>query len=88
MREPGGDLFPSGATYTKALLSAVPEVGGDAGGRILLQGDIPSPIHLPTGCRFHTRCPRATERCETEVPPVLDIGAGNLCAVITGRAET
>ncbi|HPR39809.1 MAG TPA: ATP-binding cassette domain-containing protein, partial [Oscillospiraceae bacterium] len=41
--------------YTKALLSAVPEVGGDAGGRILLQGDIPSPIHLPTGCRFHTR---------------------------------
>jgi oligopeptide/dipeptide ABC transporter ATP-binding protein len=66
--------------YTKALLSAVPEVGKDTGERILLEGDIPSPIHLPTGCRFHTRCPRATERCKTEVPPVMDLGAGHLCA--------
>lgn len=66
--------------YTKALLSAVPEVGGNTGERVILQGDIPSPIHLPTGCRFHTRCPRATEQCKTEAPPIMDLGGGHLCA--------
>ena len=67
--------------YTRALLSAVPEVGTDtAKNRVILTGDIPSPIHLPTGCRFHTRCAMATERCAQEAPPTVDLGGGHLCA--------
>ncbi|WP_090776590.1 ABC transporter ATP-binding protein [Shouchella lonarensis] len=55
--------------YTKALLSAIPkpEPGGDRG-RIILKGDVPSPIDPPTGCRFHTRCPFAGEKCKTDTP--------------------
>ncbi len=67
--------------YTRALLSAVPEVGTDtAKNRVILTGDIPSPIHLPTGCRFHTRCAMATDLCAQEVPPTVDLGGGHLCA--------
>ena len=55
--------------YTKALLSAVPIPDADAQPeRIILEGDLPSPINPPKGCRFHTRCPYATERCKTEPP--------------------
>ena len=55
--------------YTQALLSAIPMVGKkDRGERILLEGDIPSPVNPPAGCRFHTRCKYATERCACEVP--------------------
>ena len=59
--------------YTKALLSAVPSVHGDRGdrrNRARLQGDPPSPIDLPRGCRFASRCPIAEKRCE-EAPPSL-----------------
>ena len=59
----------------------MPEVGTDtAKNRVILTGDIPSPIHLPTGCRFHTRCAMATERCAQEAPPTVDLGGGHLCA--------
>lgn len=52
--------------YTRALLSAVPEVNPDRkSGRIILQGDVPSPINPPTGCHFHPRCPDATPACAT-----------------------
>ncbi len=55
--------------YTKALLSAIPMVGKrNNQERIILQGDIPSPVNPPSGCRFRTRCPYATERCAQEVP--------------------
>ena len=57
--------------YTKTLLSAVPlpdPVKSRARERIILEGDIPSPINPPSGCRFHTRCPYATERCKQEMP--------------------
>jgi peptide/nickel transport system ATP-binding protein len=55
--------------YTEALLSAVPvPQPGAARRRIILKGDIPSPINLPTGCRFHTRCPYAFDRCRSEEP--------------------
>lgn len=57
--------------YTKTLLSAVPLPDPDksrARERIILEGDIPSPINPPSGCRFHTRCPYATERCKQEMP--------------------
>lgn len=70
--------------YTVALFSAVPTVDVDARGkkrkRIILSGDIPSPIFPPDGCRFHTRCPEAKELCEKEEPPLEDKGGGRLCA--------
>jgi peptide/nickel transport system ATP-binding protein len=55
--------------YTKALLSAVPvPEPGAARARIILKGDVPSPINPPKGCRFHTRCPYAFDRCRSEEP--------------------
>ena len=56
--------------YTKALLSAIPMVGKKKE-RILLNGDIPSPVNPPSGCRFRTRCPYATDRCRQEAPELL-----------------
>ncbi|GAB3066284.1 ABC transporter ATP-binding protein [Salinicoccus sesuvii] len=55
--------------YTKALLSAIPIANPKKKSeRIFLRGDVPSPIDPPTGCRFHTRCPFATDKCREEVP--------------------
>jgi peptide/nickel transport system ATP-binding protein len=67
--------------YTEALLSAVPvpEPGGSRQ-RIILKGDIPSPIKPPKGCRFHTRCPHVFERCRTEEPILRQIELGHLAA--------
>ena len=56
-------------SYTKALLSAVPvPEPGAARARIILKGEVPSPINPPKGCRFHTRCPYAFDRCRSEEP--------------------
>ncbi|WP_329364077.1 ABC transporter ATP-binding protein [Streptomyces sp. NBC_01483] len=70
--------------YTKALMSAVPipdpkrrNVKSD---RILLTGDVPSPISPPSGCRFHTRCWKATEICKTTEPPLLELKPGQQVA--------
>lgn len=63
--------------YTKALLSAVPHPDPEAEKtreRILLTGDLPSPINPPSGCVFRTRCWKATEKCENEVPQLLQVG--------------
>jgi peptide/nickel transport system ATP-binding protein/oligopeptide transport system ATP-binding protein len=67
--------------YTEALLSAVPvpEPGGKKK-RIILQGDVPSPITPPPGCRFHTRCPYAEERCRREEPAMKEVRPGHLVA--------
>ena len=62
--------------YTEALLSAIPTTDEDQSQRehILLEGDIPSPVNPPSGCKFHTRCRYCQEKCKQEVPELRDIG--------------
>jgi oligopeptide/dipeptide ABC transporter ATP-binding protein len=63
--------------YTRALLSAIPDLDPERQGRrMLLSGDPPSPSNPPSGCRFHTRCPFARERCRTEAPALRVIEPG------------
>jgi oligopeptide transport system ATP-binding protein len=69
--------------YTEALLSAVPIPDpreSDARERIVLEGDVPSPIRPPSGCRFHPRCRYATDVCAQIEPPLVDYGNGHLAA--------
>ena len=69
--------------YTQSLLSAVPIPDPRANAarkQIVLEGDVPSPANPPPACRFHTRCPYATEVCSTDEPPLVDHGHGHLAA--------
>jgi oligopeptide/dipeptide ABC transporter ATP-binding protein len=68
--------------YTGALLSAVPVADPTRHGeeRRLLTGDVPSPANPPSACRFHTRCPKAQEKCSIDDPPLEDKGTGTLAA--------
>jgi oligopeptide transport system ATP-binding protein len=67
--------------YTQALISAVPVVDPTSKRRrILLSGDVPSPIDPPSGCPFHPRCPDAEERCTREVPALREVSSGHLAA--------
>jgi oligopeptide/dipeptide ABC transporter ATP-binding protein len=69
--------------YTEALLSAVPVPDPDLAAkrkRIVLEGDVPSPINPPSGCRFHPRCRYATQVCSEIEPPLVDYGNGHLAA--------
>ncbi|MEU6163725.1 ABC transporter ATP-binding protein [Streptomyces tanashiensis] len=70
--------------YTRALMSAVPipdpRRRGAKSDRILLKGDVPSPIAPPPGCRFHTRCWKATDLCKTQEPPLLELRPGQRVA--------
>ena len=69
--------------YTKTLMSAVPIPDPDvtrARQRLLLEGDLPSPINPPSGCKFHTRCPFATERCKEETPVFKEYESGHFAA--------
>ncbi|MFD7941855.1 ABC transporter ATP-binding protein [Streptomyces sp. NPDC059744] len=70
--------------YTKALMSAVPVPDprrrGVKSERILLKGDVPSPISPPSGCRFHTRCWKATQICKTQEPPLIALKTGHQVA--------
>jgi oligopeptide transport system ATP-binding protein len=69
--------------YTEALLSAIPAIEADDVApreRIVLEGEVPSPIDPPAGCRFHPRCAYATEICAVERPPLTDHGNGRFAA--------
>jgi oligopeptide/dipeptide ABC transporter ATP-binding protein len=68
--------------YTKALISAapVPDPEVDRSSRIILQGDLPSPAHPPSGCRFHTRCSMAQANCVSDVPELREIVPGHFAA--------
>ena len=69
--------------YTQALLSAIPIPDPEvthARQRIVLEGDVPSPINPPSGCRFRTRCQYAFDRCTVEEPVFQDMGEGHMVA--------
>ena len=67
--------------YTQSLLSAVPRLeADDRHARIKLEGDLPSPMKPPSGCKFHTRCPKAMEVCRRVQPDTLSVGTGHRVA--------
>jgi oligopeptide/dipeptide ABC transporter ATP-binding protein len=66
--------------YTEALLSAVPSLKSKRGERILLTGDVPSPLDPPPGCRFHTRCHKVLPVCRSEEPELVEISTGHYVA--------
>jgi peptide/nickel transport system ATP-binding protein/oligopeptide transport system ATP-binding protein len=67
--------------YSRALLSAIPVPKPQAKrSRIVLEGEMPSALNPPSGCRFHTRCPYVVERCRNEIPPLLADGTGHATA--------
>jgi len=67
--------------YTQALLSAIPVPDPERKRKVIhLPGEVPSAINVPSGCRFHPRCPRAFERCRREEPPLIEVERGHLVA--------
>jgi oligopeptide transport system ATP-binding protein len=79
--------------YTQALLSAVPYPDPAIEAtrrRVILTGEVPSPVSPPPGCHFHTRCPIAVDRCRTEVPALRAVGSDHVaaCHLATGAAAT
>ncbi len=76
--------------YTISLLSAVPQPdpkSARANKRIILEGDVPSPMAVPTGCPFRTRCPRACEKCKEEVPQLKEVTPGHFVSCILVQEE-
>ncbi|NYT82981.1 ATP-binding cassette domain-containing protein [Alcaligenaceae bacterium] len=78
------DLFSNPAhPYTQALVSAIPSLArGKGHKRILLEGDPPNPIDMPSGCAFHPRCPQATAGCRELVPPLQTLSGGRKAACL------
>lgn len=66
--------------YTQALLSAIPRVGAKPSQHIRLNGEVPTPIHLPSGCVFHARCPKKIDICQTEIPSFKTLVSGTMVA--------
>lgn len=76
------ELFSHAAhPYTQALLSAVPILSGhEKRERIILKGEVPGAAHIPSGCRFHTRCPMATKECAGHEPELREVASGHMAA--------
>ena len=75
------DLFSTPRhPYTQALLSAIPRLEDDRPSHIRLQGEVPTPVHLPSGCVFHGRCPYANDRCRQEIPALIATDGGGQVA--------
>ena len=87
-----GDLIENPLhPYTKALISSIPEVnkeGSQSSNRIILKGEIPSPVNPPSGCYFHTRCPDVTELCQNKKPEFREVTIGHYVAVIKKFIES
>ncbi|GAA0328615.1 dipeptide ABC transporter ATP-binding protein [Bacillus carboniphilus] len=66
--------------YTKALFSAIPDITETEKKRMILKGDVPSPLNIPSGCRFHTRCPYAQDICKTQDPQPLEVEEGHIAS--------
>jgi oligopeptide/dipeptide ABC transporter ATP-binding protein len=67
--------------YTRALLAAAPELDPSIRTETsALQGDPPSPLHIPPGCRFHSRCALAQESCKVSIPPLIEVEPGHFAA--------
>lgn len=88
------EISPNGAfeeklhPYTQALYSAIPVPDVDIKRkRILLSGEVPTPINPPSGCRFHPRCAHAKDRCGEEEPELIDVGGGHFVACHTAFGE-
>ena len=74
--------------YTQALLSSIPNPYKDTSAeRIMIKGEIPSPINPPSGCRFSTRCQCVSDICKQETPSLIDVGNGHLCACHLVKGE-
>jgi oligopeptide/dipeptide ABC transporter ATP-binding protein len=67
--------------YTEALLAAVPVPDPDfQREKVILRGEVPSPVNPPAGCRFHTRCPYVMDRCRSEPPAFREVKPGHFAA--------
>jgi len=69
--------------YTQALLAAIPVADASVEARrqrVVVSGEVPSALRPPPGCRFHTRCPQAMDRCKTDMPPLVGDGTGRMVA--------
>ena len=81
----GDDIYSSPAhPYTAGLVESIPvpnpEVARELGGKVAVRGELPSPLHPPSGCRFRTRCPFAQDKCAEEVPELREFGPGHVAA--------
>jgi peptide/nickel transport system ATP-binding protein len=89
---PSASLFATPLhPYTRALLSAVPEANPRAPrDRQMLQGEVPSPLSPPPGCRFHTRCPLARDTCRSLIPELREVASGHqvACHAVTSATTT
>jgi peptide/nickel transport system ATP-binding protein len=82
---PGNDIYDRPAhPYTAGLLEAIPvpnpEIAGEQNGKVAVRGELPSPLHPPSGCRFRTRCPRAQDICAAETPELRPFGPEHFAA--------
>jgi oligopeptide/dipeptide ABC transporter ATP-binding protein len=86
---PDDDIEKSaGHPYTRSLISSVPRLDSEnVTERLILGGDVPSPINLPEGCRFHVRCYKTMEQCRREDPGFYEIRAGHKVACLLHKPK-